>query len=265
MTFDVTKNTGQKTSKAGIFVFSESLRYGASAMNRYSTRLNDLKYFPFFILFLLSVFSADVVFAHRVVVFAWTEGDMVFTESQFPDGRKIADGQVNVFDMDHNLLVEGKTDANGEYSFKIPKNAALNIVLDAGMGHQGQWKLTEKEILSALGTGSPESGNENNERQPDLAETSEKQTPSGSLKLKESLNPTETILLNEKQLDLIVEKAVEKALDKKLQPVSGMLSQILARMQVRGPSVNDIFGGIGYILGLMGVAAYFLSRKRNEK
>ena len=78
-------------------------------MNRYSTRLNGLKYFPFFILFLLFIFSADVAFAHRVVVFAWIEGDTVFTESQFPDGRKIADAQVNVFDMDHNLLVEGKT------------------------------------------------------------------------------------------------------------------------------------------------------------
>jgi nickel transport protein len=228
-------------------------------MNKYSIRLNGLKVFPFFIVILLSVFSADVVFAHRVVVFAWIEGDTVFTESQFPDGRKIADGQVNVFDMDHNLLVKGKTDAKGEYSFKIPKNTALNIVLEAGMGHQGQWKLSEDEINSAMGAENRESGSENNEARPDLAESSKKQPSAGSLKPEESLDKTgEAVLLNEKQLDRIIKNAVEKALDKKLQPLNSMLAQ----MQNKGPSVNEIFGGIGYILGFFGIAAYFLSRKQ---
>jgi nickel transport protein len=235
-------------------------------MNRYSSILCGLKVFSFFILILLFVFSADVVFAHRVVLFAWIEGNTVFTESQFPDGRKIADGQVNVFDMDHNLLVEGKTDANGEFSFKIPENVALNIVLDAGMGHQGQWKLSEDEVNSAMGAENQEPGDKKNKSRPDLAESSEKQPSSESLKPKESLHSTgETILLNEKQLDQMIEKAVEKALDKKLEHVNGMLSRILAGMQVKGPSVNDIFGGIGYILGFFGIAAYFLSKKRNEK
>jgi len=32
--------------------------------------------------------------------------------------------------------------------FKIPKITALNIVLDAGMGHQGIWKLSEEEIIN---------------------------------------------------------------------------------------------------------------------
>ena len=134
------------------------------------------------------------------------------------------------------------------------------------MGHQGQWKLSEDEINSALGAKNQESDNKNNEIQPDLAESSKNQPSAGSLKPKETLHKTgEAVLLNEKQLDLIIKNAVEKALDKKLQPVSGMLSQILARMQNKGTSVNDIFGGIGYILGFFGIAAYFLSKKRNEK
>ncbi len=222
------------------------------------SKLKGFKYFPFFILFLLLVFSADSAFAHRVVLFAWTEGDMVFTESQFPDGKKIADGQVNVFDMDHNLLIEGKTDANGDFSFKIPKITDLNIVLDAGMGHQGQWNLSEDEIKSSVGADNQEPGAENSDTQTDMTETAEN-NPSGSLVLKDDLKTDgKTVLLNEKQLDRIVKKAIEKVLDKKLQPMNRMLAQ----MQNKGPSVNDIFGGIGYIFGLMGIAAYFLSRKR---
>ncbi|MEZ4579277.1 MAG: hypothetical protein R2861_13515 [Desulfobacterales bacterium] len=54
---------------------------------------------------------------------------------------------------------------------------------------------------------------------------------------------------------------LDKKLDEKLQP----LHRMLARMQDPGPTVNDIFGGIGYILGLAGVAALFYSGKKNRK
>ena len=75
---------------------------------------------------------------------------------------------------------------------------------------------------------------------------------------------------NEAALIRIIDNAVEKAmekqmdhqldekLDEKLQP----LFRTLARMQDSGPSMTDIFGGIGYILGLAGVAALFLSKKK---
>ncbi|MBC2716424.1 MAG: hypothetical protein HGJ92_14030 [Desulfobacteraceae bacterium] len=217
-------------------------------------KLNCFKYFPSFILVLLFVFSADFSFAHRVVLFAWIEGDTVFTQSQFPDGKKIADGQVHVFDMNHNLLIKGKTDLNGEFSFKIPKTTALNIVLDAGMGHQGQWKLSEDEINASMGIRTQKPVSEKNEHPADKAAASQK-LQSESLTAADNRNGSGTaVLLDEKQ----VEQIVEKVLDKKLQPITRML----ARMQNTGPSINDIFGGIGYILGLMGVAAYFLSRKK---
>ncbi len=231
--------------------------------NLFKIKSNYFIRFSFIIIVLLFVFSADFAFAHRVVVFAWLEGDTVFTESQFPDGRKIADGQVNVFDMEKNLLLEGKTDQNGEFSFKIPKITALNIILDAGMGHQGQWKLSEDEIRSSMGISGREPDSEKPEVRPNSSKASPA-VPSGSLIPENAIQDQKTaVQLNEAQLDQIVEKAVEKALEKKLQPVTRMLAQTLARMQNSGPTVNDIFGGIGYILGLMGVGAYFLSRKKS--
>jgi hypothetical protein len=39
---------------------------------------------------------------------------------------------------------------------------------------------------------------------------------------------------------------------------------MLADLQQKGPSIKDIFAGIGYIFGLLGVAAYVQSRKRNQ-
>jgi len=51
---------------------------------------------------------------------------------------------------------------------------------------------------------------------------------------------------------------VEKALDKKLSPIL----KRLAESETRGPGLSEIFGGIGYIFGLAGVAAYVQSRKK---
>jgi nickel transport protein len=49
------------------------------------------------------------------------------------------------------------------------------------------------------------------------------------------------------------DRALEKALDKKLAPIMRML----AEMQEQKVRPTDVLGGLGYIFGLVGVAAYF--------
>jgi len=51
-----------------------------------------------------------------------------------------------VFDLSGNKLLEGKTNDNGEFSFKIPKKADLRIVLEATMGHKTEYILKADEI-----------------------------------------------------------------------------------------------------------------------
>jgi len=50
-----------------------------------------------------------------------------------------------------------------------------------------------------------------------------------------------------------IDKALEKALDKKLAPIM----RALAEMQEQKIRLTDVLGGLGYIFGLVGVAAYF--------
>jgi nickel transport protein len=50
-----------------------------------------------------------------------------------------------------------------------------------------------------------------------------------------------------------IDKAFEKALDKKLAPIM----RTLAEMQEQKIRLTDVLGGLGYIFGLMGVAVYF--------
>jgi nickel transport protein len=40
--------------------------------------------------------------------------------------------------------------------------------------------------------------------------------------------------------------------------------KLLVETRRSGPSVTDILGGIGYIFGLIGVAAYFNAKRRKS-
>ena len=72
--------------------------------------------------------------AHGVYVFAWVEGDTVYVESKFSGGKKVNSGKIIVTDSQGAELLNGTTNDQGEFSFKIPKKTELKIVLLAGVG-----------------------------------------------------------------------------------------------------------------------------------
>jgi len=187
----------------------------------------------FIILFLTSIIitgSNVPALAHKVMIFAWVEGDTVFTESKFSGGKKAINAPVVIFDKDGKKLLEGKTDNKGEFSFKIPKASDLRIVLNAAMGHKAEWTVPESEIREA----------------DNIMEKKKVAEPSG---------PT-TVGLSKEE----VKKIVEDSLDKKLRPIVRMITE----SKNNEPSLTEIIGGIGYIFGLMGVALYFINRRKKR-
>jgi len=80
-------------------------------------------------------------FAHKVNIYAYVEGDSVYTESYFPDGKKVQNGKIQVYDETGQLLLEGTTDINGQFTFSCPLKNKLNIVLNASMGHRDEFVL----------------------------------------------------------------------------------------------------------------------------
>jgi len=54
-----------------------------------------------------------------------------------------------------------------------------------------------------------------------------------------------------------MERIVDAALERRLQPIR----QALAEMQGEKIGFREVMGGLGYIFGLMGIAAYFCFRK----
>lgn len=85
-------------------------------------------------------------FAHKVNVFAYVEGETVFTESYFPDGKAVENGVIEVFDQKNTKLLEGKTDDKGLFNFPLPKKEDLTIVINASMGHKNSYLLKAAEM-----------------------------------------------------------------------------------------------------------------------
>jgi len=98
-----------------------------------------------FSLFILCCCLPTAALAHKVTIFAYNEGDTVYSESYFSDGAPIIGGVVTVADAQGKELLHGKTDADGHYNFPLPAKTDLYLTLDASLGHKASFILTMDE------------------------------------------------------------------------------------------------------------------------
>jgi nickel transport protein len=84
--------------------------------------------------------------AHKINVYAWLEGNTVFVEAHFGHGKKAQSAVVEVFNTAGAKLLEGKTDKNGGFSFKIPEVTDLRIVVRDRMGHRNSFIIPASEL-----------------------------------------------------------------------------------------------------------------------
>ena len=170
--------------------------------------------------------------AHKVYIYAWAEGDTVYTESYFGSKKKVRGGAIQVYDIAGKKLLDGRTNSQGEFVFNAPKRTDLRIVVEAGMGHRSEYILKAEEFSGVLGKGAEPARNEDNTA--------------------ESVSP---VVADAEQIRAIV----EQALDARLKPI---IRELAKANREKGPGLTEVIGGIGYIFGLMGVVMYLKSRKK---
>jgi nickel transport protein len=179
--------------------------------------------------------------AHRVLVFAYAEGGAIRTESKFIPNTPMRQGKILVLDQKTGKeLLTGQTDDQGKFSFKIPAEAAaqrldLIIVAEAAMGHRGEWLLKADSYLTGAAPG---------------------KTAAPAPAPAPAVPGTKAASVDQQAL----EAALNKALERQLAPIKEML----ADLTIHRTSLTDIIGGIGYILGIFGLGAYFLSKRKEN-
>ncbi|WP_316896929.1 hypothetical protein [Pseudodesulfovibrio indicus] len=180
--------------------------------------------------------------AHKVNIFAYVEGDTIVTDSGYSRSKRVNDGVVEVHDgSSGELLLSGNTDEAGLFTFVIPKEARerqvdLRLLLKAGTGHQAEWTVKYDEFADA-----PRPVNDV------VVEDPVQASPTAT-----EPQPAATV-----PAGALTESQVEAIVRRELAP----LNRMVAEMHDSGPSLVEIFGGIGWIFGLFGVAAYMKSRK----
>ena len=184
------------------------------------------------------------VWAHRLNVFAFVDGGEIQVESSFSRGNPARQGKVEVSDGATNVaVVTGVTGEDGIFRFPMPDGVRsrghdLIVRVNAGEGHQGEWRIPAAE----LGRPAVDAVAVVRQLQGEAAASPLAASQSG-----------QTISLTPQELEQIIDAALEQ----KLAPIR----QMLADQYSAGPSLRDIIGGIGWLIGLAGIAAYFKSRR----
>lgn len=192
-------------------------------------------------LFMVGSFGlSQQALAHKLNLFAYAEGDTISVEGYFADGRKAQNSAVKVLDSSGKVLVEGMTDGEGKYLFKVPQKSDLKIILNAGMGHQGEFAMSAAELGDGNAAAS-EQGSAMSDGDADVGHAGA-----------EMVNAPVT----GSELDIAVHRAVNEA----IKPLVRELAE--SRQQA---SISEIVGAVGYIFGLLGLFAFYKARQASGK
>jgi len=223
----------------------------------------------FFLALVMAMGGVSEARAHRVNLFAYVDGGRIVTESWFSKSSRVREGLIEVFDAaTGEKLLSGTTDDQGNFAFDIPpaarqRKADLRITLKAGEGHGNETVVKAEEYLnspaaiapaSPVPTASPGAPDAPDAPGAPAAGDAVVASPPSAASPAPSAMPAATAPVSP---DPALLAAMDRMLDAKLAPVKSMLAESLDP----APSMTEILGGIGWIFGLMGVAAYFKSRK----
>ena len=247
---------------------------------------------------LLLLFQAPAL-AHRVNIFAWTEGAQVVVKCGFNGGNGVKDGEITVYDATTaKMLFEGRTNAEGVIRFDIPpagREHGLRIRINAGQGHQNEWQMEAAELAQVPArAAAPATPAEATPLVPENAKASQpasqpansgttkasapisgsgskygsgsgSDTGSGSNSSFGSAPDIGSGSVSAAEVRSIVDAALDAQTDRFNAQLDAHLSPLrrqLAEMRSEEPGLREIVGGMGWLLGLGGLGLYFRSRRR---
>jgi len=182
--------------------------------------------------------------AHKLSVFAYAEGNKVFVEGYFADGKKAQNSKVEAFDSTGKVVAQGTTNDEGQYLFNISKADDLKIVINAGMGHRGVYMLPASEIGDGTDDAAGQPATQPAPQQQASVDDSQPEAV--------TIQPTAT---SNEQLERIVHKAVNEA----IMPLVRELDETRQKNSLR-----DLLGAVGFIFGFMGLFFFFKARQQGS-
>jgi nickel transport protein len=175
--------------------------------------------------------------AHKLFVFATVRGKLIEGEAYYQGGDPAPDVKVAILAPDGLKLDEMATDSDGRFQFEPRFSIDHKLSADAGFGHRAEYTVEVAELPTSLPPYSPDAAGVVLQ-----ANLTDESTP----------EPVRSPPHHDHDPAAEIE-----ALTQQIVALRRDLDRWKAQLRMQ-----DILGGIGYILGIMGLASYLLRKKQ---
>ncbi len=191
------------------------------------------------------VASADPAAAHKVIAMAWVDGDRIEGEIAFSSGAAAEAGAaVEVFGPDGRPLGATVVEDGGLFSFTPTVRVDHRFVADLGAGHVADLTVPAEDLPAVLGGATAVAL--------DLAAVGAAAAAERSAATAAAAAPA----IDPAALEAMVRAAVAA----EVRPLRRALAAFEERTRW-----HDVLGGVGYIFGLFGIAAYVAVWRRRRR
>lgn len=201
--------------------------------------------------------SPEPALAHKMYLFARFQAETIRGQVYFRGGTPAEGVTVEAFDPAGQNVGQTRTDEQGEFTLPVRSQGELKLMATTDDGHAAE-PFTLKTAEPAEESPVVEPGPDENQPGPSTSET-----PQSSPHRSDAAPDRERL-----------EAAIEAAVSRQLSPlrkqitelqreVRGQIDQFKVQMQDQ-ITFRDYVGGIGYIMGLMGLAFYILGVRRRS-
>jgi nickel transport protein len=185
----------------------------------------------------LLALGAGPALAHKVIAAAYPAGDVIEGEVGFSNGDMAADTLVEVFDEAGAKMGETRTDADGFFIYTPTRQVTHVFKADLGAGHVATFTLDTVDVPAVAGAAAPDSGTG-----PEPAASAAGATP-------EAAAPAAM------PADLTAQ--IAEAVRNEVRPLR---RELVAYKEKH--DLQTVLGGIGYIVGLFGLAFFLMARRQ---
>jgi len=188
------------------------------------------------------------VLAHKLQVFAFAEGAQIQGSAYFAGGAKASGARIRIQDTTGKTLAELTPDAEGAFSYQATSPTDHIVIAESGDGHRAEWRVTADELAG----GFPQSESippAPTQGQPGASD------PVTSDQTSSTAKPTPETSATTPDARLLME--IEQAVARQVRPLREQL--IASEDRARW---HDVLGGIGYIIGLTGLALWMHARSK---
>lgn len=173
------------------------------------------------------VLAAPPAFAHKLKVFAATEGAAIVGSAYFAGGGKAVGSAGRLLGPDGMVVAEFHTDAEGGFRLPVTQRQDYRVSVDSGDGHVAETTVAAAELPESL--------------------------PAGA-------NSAAAPILAPAAVPEAVPDQIEAAVARQILPLRRQIDAMEERARF-----SDIMGGIGTIFGLFGIGAWIAARRKPKQ